>query len=46
MTALLIGVFAFFGAHTGLWLLRSGYLCACPGKPSWRMVDASFDLTL
>ena len=26
MTALLIGVFVFFGAHTGLWLLRSGYL--------------------
>jgi cytochrome b subunit of formate dehydrogenase len=26
MTALLIGVFAFFGAHTGLWLYRSGYL--------------------
>jgi cytochrome b subunit of formate dehydrogenase len=26
MTALLIGVFAFFGAHTGLWLLRSVYL--------------------
>ena len=26
MTALLIGVFAFFGAHTGLWLFRSGYL--------------------
>jgi hypothetical protein len=28
MTALLIGVFAFFGAHTGLWLFRSGYLIA------------------
>lgn len=26
MTSLLIGVFAFFGAHTGLWLFRSGYL--------------------
>ncbi len=26
MTALLVGVFAFFGAHTGLWLFRSGYL--------------------
>jgi cytochrome b subunit of formate dehydrogenase len=26
MTALLIGVFAFFGAHTLLWLSRSGYL--------------------
>ncbi|MHB8519448.1 MAG: hypothetical protein ACYDH9_01705 [Limisphaerales bacterium] len=26
MTALLIGVFTFFGAHTLLWLFRSGYL--------------------
>jgi cytochrome b subunit of formate dehydrogenase len=26
MTSLLIGVFAFFGAHTLLWLFRSGYL--------------------
>jgi predicted CXXCH cytochrome family protein len=26
MTSLLIGVFAFFGAHTLLWLSRSGYL--------------------
>jgi cytochrome b subunit of formate dehydrogenase len=26
MTSLLIGVFAFFGAHTALWLFRSGYL--------------------
>jgi cytochrome b subunit of formate dehydrogenase len=26
MTALLIGTFAFFGAHTLLWLFRSGYL--------------------
>ena len=26
MTSLLIGTFAFFGAHTGLWLFRSGYL--------------------
>lgn len=26
MTALLIGVFAFFGAHTALWLFRSVYL--------------------
>ena len=26
MTSLLVGVFAFFGAHTGLWLFRSGYL--------------------
>ncbi|MBI2924664.1 MAG: hypothetical protein HYY24_03045 [Verrucomicrobia bacterium] len=26
MTALLIGVFAFFGAHTALWLFRSIYL--------------------
>jgi cytochrome b subunit of formate dehydrogenase len=26
MTALLIGVFTFFGAHTLLWLLRSAYL--------------------
>jgi cytochrome b subunit of formate dehydrogenase len=26
MTLLLIGVFAFFGAHTALWLFRSGYL--------------------
>jgi cytochrome b subunit of formate dehydrogenase len=26
MTSLLIGVFAFFGGHTGLWLFRSGYL--------------------
>ena len=23
-----------------------GYLCACPGKPSWRRGYASFDLTL
>jgi len=26
MTGLLIGTFGFFGAHTGLWLIRSGYL--------------------
>ncbi len=26
MTSLLIGVFVFFGAHTLLWLVRSGYL--------------------
>ncbi|MCX6897089.1 MAG: cytochrome c3 family protein [Verrucomicrobia bacterium] len=26
MTALLIGVFGFFGIHTGLWFYRSGYL--------------------
>ncbi len=26
MTGLLIGTFGFFGAHTGLWLFRSGYL--------------------
>lgn len=26
MTSLLIGVFAFFGIHTGMWLFRSGYL--------------------
>ncbi|MGA2749015.1 MAG: cytochrome c3 family protein [Verrucomicrobiota bacterium] len=26
MTSLLIGVFAFFGGHTALWLFRSGYL--------------------
>lgn len=26
MTGLLIGVFGFFGAHTGLWLLRSGWV--------------------
>jgi cytochrome b subunit of formate dehydrogenase len=26
MTALLIGVFTFFGGHTGLWLFRSAYL--------------------
>jgi cytochrome b subunit of formate dehydrogenase len=32
MTALLIGVFVFFGAHTGLWLFRSGYLWAHDSK--------------
>ncbi len=32
MTALLIGVFAFFGAHTLLWLLRSIYLYAHDSK--------------
>jgi cytochrome b subunit of formate dehydrogenase len=32
MTMLLIGVFGFFGAHTGLWLLRSGYLWAHDSK--------------
>ena len=32
MTALLIGIFAFFGAHTGLWLFRSGYLWAHDSK--------------
>jgi len=26
MTGLLVGTFAFFGLHTALWLLRSGYL--------------------
>jgi len=26
MTSLLIGVFAFFGGHTALWIFRSGYL--------------------
>ncbi len=26
MTALLVGVFAFFGGHTGAWLFRTGYL--------------------
>ncbi len=26
MTGLLIGVFGFFGAHTGLWLFRSGWV--------------------
>ena len=26
MTALLVGVFVFFGAHTGAWLVRAGYL--------------------
>jgi cytochrome b subunit of formate dehydrogenase len=26
MTALLVGVFVFFGAHTGAWLFRAGYL--------------------
>jgi cytochrome b subunit of formate dehydrogenase len=26
MTSLLVGTFAFFGLHTALWLLRSGYL--------------------
>lgn len=26
MTALLVGVFSFFGAHTGLWLLRSAWV--------------------
>jgi cytochrome b subunit of formate dehydrogenase len=26
MTALLIGVFVFFGGHTGAWLFRAGYL--------------------
>jgi cytochrome b subunit of formate dehydrogenase len=26
MTALLVGVFAFFGGHTGAWLFRAGYL--------------------
>jgi cytochrome b subunit of formate dehydrogenase len=26
MTTLLIGVFSFFGLHTGFWLFRSGYL--------------------
>lgn len=26
MTGLLIGVFAFFGGHTALWIFRSGYL--------------------
>jgi hypothetical protein len=32
MTALLIGTFGFFGAHTGLWLFRSGYLWAHDSK--------------
>ena len=32
MTALLIGVFVFFGAHTLLWLFRSGYLWAHDSK--------------
>ncbi|MGA3181167.1 MAG: cytochrome c3 family protein [Verrucomicrobiota bacterium] len=32
MTALLIGVFLFFGAHTALWLFRSGYLWAHDSK--------------
>jgi cytochrome b subunit of formate dehydrogenase len=32
MTALLIGVFSLFGAHTGLWLFRSGYLWAHDSK--------------
>jgi cytochrome b subunit of formate dehydrogenase len=32
MTALLIGVFGLFGAHTGLWLFRSGYLWAHDSK--------------
>jgi cytochrome b subunit of formate dehydrogenase len=32
MTSLLVGVFAFFGAHTGLWLFRSGYLCLHDSK--------------
>ena len=32
MTALLIGVFGFFGAHTGLWLFRSGYLWSHDSK--------------
>jgi cytochrome b subunit of formate dehydrogenase len=32
MTALLVGVFAFFGAHTFLWLFRSGYLYAHDSK--------------
>jgi len=26
MTSLLVGVFAFFGGHTGAWLFRAGYL--------------------
>jgi cytochrome b subunit of formate dehydrogenase len=26
MTALLVGVFVFFGGHTGAWLVRAGYL--------------------
>ncbi|HWX22566.1 MAG TPA: hypothetical protein VN578_21905 [Candidatus Binatia bacterium] len=26
MTSLLVGVFVFFGAHTGAWLFRAGYL--------------------
>jgi hypothetical protein len=26
--------------------IRLGLVCACPGKSSWRMGDASFDLTL
>jgi cytochrome b subunit of formate dehydrogenase len=32
MTALLIAVFGLFGAHTGLWLFRSGYLWAHDSK--------------
>jgi cytochrome b subunit of formate dehydrogenase len=32
MTALLLGTFAFFGLHTGLWLFRSGYLWAHDSK--------------
>jgi cytochrome b subunit of formate dehydrogenase len=32
MTALLLGTFAFFGAHTALWLFRSGYLWAHDSK--------------
>ena len=32
MTGLLVGVFAFFGGHTGLWLFRSGYLYAHDSK--------------
>jgi len=32
MTSLLIGTFLFFGAHTALWLFRSGYLWAHDSK--------------
>jgi len=32
MTSMLVGVFALFGGHTGLWLFRSGYLYAHDSK--------------